>query len=161
MKVKIRPLQVRDSAISCKWRNNPDIWRYTGNKPNRVITYDDELKWIRDVIKRPNEIRFAICVGEDEQYIGNVQLTDIRERTAQFHIFIGEVSYHGKGIGTKSTLLLLDYAFSVLGLESVYLFVNNKNISAIKSYEKCGFVKLEEIDEIIKMEIFNERSQSQ
>jgi RimJ/RimL family protein N-acetyltransferase len=159
MKVKIRPLQAEDAAISYKWRNNPEIWKYTESKPDRNITYEIELNWLRDVLKRPDEKRFAICVGDNNQYIGNVQLTNINEKTAQFHVFIGEIGYHGKGVGTKSTLLILVYAFSVLNLESIYLFVNKKNISAIKLYEKCGFLRLKEVGEVIKMEIFNERNQ--
>jgi RimJ/RimL family protein N-acetyltransferase len=158
MKVRIRPLQELDAAVSYKWRNNPDVWRYTENKPNANVTYEIELNWLRDALKRHNEKRFAICVGEDDYYIGNVQLTDINEKTAQFHIFIGELSCHGMGFGTRATQLLLEYAFSILGLVSVYLFVNKKNIGAIKLYEKCGFVQVEEIGEIKKMEILDERN---
>jgi RimJ/RimL family protein N-acetyltransferase len=160
MKITIRPLRAKDAAISYRWRNNPEIWKYTKSKPDKKITYEIELAWLREVLKRPNERRFAICVGEDSQYIGNVQLTDIDERTAQFHIFIGEIDYHGKGVGTKSTLLILDYAFSVLELETVYLFVNKNNTAAIKLYEKCGFLRVEEVDEVIRMRIVNEHNQN-
>ena len=161
MKVTIRPLQAEDAAISYKWRNNLKLWKYTGSKPDRNITYEIELSWLRDALKRPNEKRFAICVGDEDKYIGNVQLTNINERTAQLHIFIGEVGYHGKGIGTKSTLLILEYGFSVLNLESIYLFVHNNNISAIKFYKKCRFVQLKETDEMIKMQIVNQANQNQ
>ena len=156
MNVTIRPLRTDDAAVSYKWRNNPDIWKYTGKKPDRVITYDIERDWLCEALKRTNERRFAICVGDENQYIGNIQLTDIDNRTAQFHIFIGEIDYHGKGVGTRATLLMLEYAFSTLGLKSVYLFVNAKNTTAIKMYERCGFRKLEEFDSLIKMEIFHE-----
>jgi len=40
MKVIIRPLQETDAFISNKWRNNPDIWKYTGNKPDKEITLE-------------------------------------------------------------------------------------------------------------------------
>jgi RimJ/RimL family protein N-acetyltransferase len=158
MKVRIRPLQELDASVSYRWRNNPDVWRYTGNKPDTNVTYEIELNWLRDALKRQNEKRFAICIGDDERYIGNVQLTDINEKTAQLHIFIGEIDCHGMGFGTSATQLLLKYAFSILGLESVYLFVNKNNIGAVKSYEKCGFVQVKEAGEIIKMEISNERN---
>ena len=156
MKVAIRPLQEEDASISYKWRNNPEIWKYTESKPDMNITYEIELNWLQDVLQRPNEKRFAICVDDDHQYVGNVQLTDINQGVAQFHIFIGEVVYHGMGIGTKATSLMLDYAFSVLGLNAVYLFVNKNNAVAIKMYENCGFYKLEESSEMIKMEIIDE-----
>lgn len=156
MKVTIRPLQVDDASISYKWRNNPDIWRYTSARPDRFVTQAIERDWLCKVLRRTNEKRFAICIGQNDQYIGNVQLTDINNNSAQFHIFIGKPNFHGKGIGQKATLLMLEYAFSELGLVSVYLFVNKNNVPAVKMYEKCGFHKLEEVNEMIKMEKTNE-----
>lgn len=153
MKVTIRPLTPVDAAISYKWRNNPEIWKYTENRPAGIISRDIEHHWLIKVLERHDEKRFAICVND--QYIGNVQLTNIDRGSAEFHIFIGEMSYHGRGIGTKATLLVLEYAFSVLNLNSVYLFVNKRNHAAIKMYKRCEFRELDEIDEVIKMEIIN------
>ncbi len=98
-----------------------------------------ELEWITKALAKPDEKRFAICVGETMEYVGNVQLTDITPDTAQFHIFIGMKKYHGKGIGTEATKLMLDHAFNVMRLKKVYLNVKHANIAAIKSYEHCGF----------------------
>lgn len=156
MEVRIRPLRETDAVISYKWRNNPEIWRYTERKPDQPITYEIEHKWLREVLKRPNEKRFAICVGNRDEYVGNIQLTDIiSKKMAQFHIFIGESSYHNKGVGTRATGLLLDYAFYILELEMVYLFVQQDNASAIRLYEKCGFSSVGEFGKRIKMEVVN------
>ena len=73
------------------------------------------------------------------EYVGNVQLTDITKEKAQFHIFIGVSKYHGLGIGTKATKLLLDYGFNILSLNEIYLAVSKLNVPAIKSYKKSGF----------------------
>jgi RimJ/RimL family protein N-acetyltransferase len=139
MKVTIRPLEEADALLSYKWRNNPEIWKYTGNKPDKEITLEIEYEWIRNVLQRQTEKRFAICIGAEMEYIGNVQLTDITEEKAQFHIFIGVNKYHGLGIGTEATKLILDYGFKILRLNEIYLSVNKLNLPAIKSYEKCGF----------------------
>jgi RimJ/RimL family protein N-acetyltransferase len=156
MKVIIRPLTIDHAKTSWKWRNDPSIWKYTGNKPNRPITIKMELEWLRNVLAKENESRFAICVSEEMNYIGNVQLTDITEEDAQFHIFIGEKQFHGMGVGTCATKLLLKYAFNTLNLKNVYLYVNSDNIKAIKSYEKCGFKTIEIHKKNLKMIIKNE-----
>ncbi|MDD4992431.1 MAG: GNAT family protein [Paludibacter sp.] len=154
MNVIIRPLEVSDALLSYRWRNDNEIWIYTGNKPNKEITLEIEQEWIRNVLKRQNEKRFAICIGDKMEYVGNVQLTDIIGTRAQLHIFIGVKKYLGLGIGTKATKLILDYGFDILRLNEVYLKVNKFNISAIKSYEKCGFEIVSKVENEFTMSIF-------
>lgn len=156
MKVTIRPLTIDDAKTSWKWRNDPLIWKYTANKPNQAITKEMELEWLRNTLLNENESRFAICVGEKMNYIGNVQLTDITKEDAQFHIFIGEKQFHGIGIGTSASKLIIEYAFNKLNLKNIYLYVNSNNIEAIKSYEKCGFKTVEIHEKKLKMTIKNE-----
>ena len=105
------------------------------------------------MLKNEDQNRFAICVNNDLQYIGNVQLTDIIDNKAQFHIFIGEKGFWNKGIGTEATLLMIKYGFENLKLHKIYLLVNKSNVPAIKSYEKCGFRICGIIDNKIRMEI--------
>ena len=47
MEVKIRPLQDKDAYTSVVWRNIPEIWKMTGSSPDREITIEDELNWIK------------------------------------------------------------------------------------------------------------------
>jgi diamine N-acetyltransferase len=144
MKVQIRPLQLADSDKSWQWRNNHHIWRFTGNRPNKHITAVIERDWLREALNRSDEVRFAICIGDALEYVGNAQLTSITNDDAEYHIFIGEANAYGKGIGGKTTELVLNYAKNILSLNSVYLNVNPANISAIRLYEKCGFIFIKE-----------------
>jgi len=145
--IYIRPLKIEDAEISYKWRNNPAVWELTGSKPDKYISLDMELAWMKGVLSRKSERRFAICIANNHKYVGNVQLTNIQGRSAEFHIFIGLPEYWGRGIGSAATRQLLKYAFSILTLDAVYLWVNKKNDRAIQIYEKNGFVKREEKDD--------------
>ena len=58
MIVTIRPLEENDALISYKWRNDPEVFKYTGRKYNKVIDLECERAWLRKVIKRPNEYRY-------------------------------------------------------------------------------------------------------
>ena len=151
MQVAIRPLEENDAKTSYLWRSDPEIWKYTGSKPNMVVTQQIEKEWIKEVLARKNEIRFAICVGVDKEYIGNIQLTNITTDNAEFHIFIGKKEYHNKGIGTQATNLLLEYARKDLKLKEVYLFVNKSNIAAIKAYNKCGFFETDTTEDKLRL----------
>lgn len=139
MDIYIRPLVREDALISYSWRNNPEIWELTGSKPDIVVTPEIELKWIDNVIKRNDQKRFAICIAETNEYIGNVQLTNIKNKKAEFHIFIGETSFWGKGIGKLATKLMTEYGFTILCLSEIYLWVNELNAKAIRIYQRQGF----------------------
>ena len=137
MNVRIRPLKEQDAYTSVKWRNDPEVFKFTGNIYNHEITIDNELEWIRKVTANPTDYRCAILV--DEVYVGNIYLTDIKEGTAHFHIFIGDKSYWGKGVAKKASLLILDYAVKVLKLKEIFLRVRKENTSAYNLYLRLGF----------------------
>lgn len=155
MKVEITPLREEHALTSYKWRNNPTVWLLTGGRPDRHITAEMELEWIKKAIANPDQKRYAILA--EGVYVGNVQLTDLKDASAQFHIFIGDTSYWGKGVATAATKLMLETAFEKLGLKSVYLWVNKKNIAAQKVYEKCGFAPSGASESEIKMSVENKR----
>jgi|LSQX01.3.fsa_nt_gb RimJ/RimL family protein N-acetyltransferase len=138
-KILIRPLVEEDAQISYIWRNDPDIWKYTGNKPNIQVTEEIEKKWILEKLEEKDSVRFAIIV--DNEYVGNIQLTNIKEYdTAEYHIFIGNKNYWNKGVAYLATAQIILYSKEILFLKTIYLTVNTKNIAAIKVYEKLGFI---------------------
>ena len=151
MNVRIRPLKEQDAYTSVKWRNDPEVFKFTGNIYNHEITIDNELEWIRKVIANPTDYRCAILV--DEVYVGNIYLTDIKEGTAHFHIFIGDKSYWGKGVAKRASLLILEYAFNVLNIKEVLLRVRNVNTNAYNLYLHLGFkdVKVDGIWTLMKL----------
>ena len=153
MNVYIRPLCVKDALKSSHWRNDPEIWAYTSSRPDRYITQDIELEWIRIALKNEASKCFAICILGTDEYIGNAQLTNINNLSAQFHIFIGNKIYWGRGISTFVTGRVLDFARNNLNLKKIYLEVNKKNAAAITSYKKNDFKIISSFDETYKMEV--------
>jgi RimJ/RimL family protein N-acetyltransferase/glycosyltransferase involved in cell wall biosynthesis len=137
-KVLIRPLQIEDASISWKWRNDPVVWKYTGSKPNIKVTEEIEKRWLEEKLNESDSFRFAITV--DDLYVGNIQLTNVVEKqSAEYHIFIGDTNYWGKGIANLATKQIVRFAANILSLKELYLFVNPSNQGAIKVYEKSGF----------------------
>ena len=137
--IYLRPLRHEDAQISWRWRNDVDIWQFTFNRPDRMVTLEMEEEWIDKVLAVPSRFNFAICLKNNDQYIGNVYLTEITDETAGFGIFLGEKSFWGRGIGTETTKLMLDYAFSTLKMQNITLMVKKTNVRAISAYRRCGF----------------------
>ena len=84
-------------------------------------------------------------------YVGNIYLTDINGESAEYHIFIGEKNYWGKGVAEEASRQILKYGFCERGLKYVYLHVRKDNVRAVQLYNKLGFVPIENEDNWIKM----------
>lgn len=54
---------------------------------------------------------------------------------------IGERKYWGKGLGTESRVLLLDFAFKERGFNRIWALILESNIGSIKMCERCGYKK--------------------
>jgi len=137
--IYLRPLVIEDAKVSYQWRNNPEIWKYSRFIPTNATTMETETAWLAEALKRKDQVRFAICIENSHTYIGNVQLIKMNNVDAEFHLFIGDTNWWGKGIGRKSTNLLLSYAFLEKKLEKVSLEVHKDNLPAISIYNSQGF----------------------
>ncbi len=160
MKVTIRPLKDGDEKVSYKWRNDPEIWLMTGSRPNIEVTEQVEYEWLQKVLTQKDSLRYAICVGDKNEYVGNVQITNITEESGEFHIFIGNKYYWGKGVGATATRLMIDEGFKK-GLKQIYLYVRLDNVAAIKVYEKCGMSVISQDGEQLKMIAENDKESKQ
>lgn len=139
MKIRIRPLQGSDAVTSVVWRNDSELWGYTKFKADHEITVKDEQDWIDRVSVDPTSARFAITA--DNVYVGNIYLTGIKDGSAEYHIFIGDKSYWGKGIAREASNLIIEYGRDVLKLNRINLFVHVANVSARHLYAKLGFLE--------------------
>jgi len=121
------------------WFNDQknDIYTTHALFPNNI----DRMKDYFQASKKNDILLLAIIYKNNNKHIGNITLRkfDWINRNAEFAIIIGESDYHGMGIGTEATQLILDYGFSKYNLHMIYLDVHSKNKGAIKVYKKVGF----------------------
>ena len=71
--------------------------------------------------------------------VAHLKGIDHRQRRAVFGVLIGEPDARGRGYGTEVARLVLDYAFTALGLHSVVLTCHEYNLAGRRAYEKAGF----------------------
>ncbi|MHB8645618.1 MAG: GNAT family N-acetyltransferase [Thermomicrobiales bacterium] len=110
--------------------------------PPLPLTIESETAWYdRAAIADASIVHFTIYETASWQPIGNADWSaiDYRNRTASFGILIGDPANRGKGYGTEATRLMLDYAFTALGLHSVMLTCYAFNEAGQHAYKKAGF----------------------
>jgi diamine N-acetyltransferase len=141
-KVALGPLQKSMISSFARWENDFAVTLMSGDSLRPISRERIEERFerrLRD--SNPWFIEFAIYERASMQVIGSADLRNIDKmhRTAEYGITIGEKSCWGKGYGTETTILMLDYAFTVLGLHSVLLSTFGYNERAVRAYTRAGF----------------------
>jgi RimJ/RimL family protein N-acetyltransferase len=138
--VALGPLRRNLLPLYQRWINDLGTAR-TLDLPPQPMTLEKEQEWYEEQAKSENSVPFTIYERRTLRPIGNAGLdgVDHRNRTASFGIVIGEPDCRGKGYGTETTRLLLDFAFTALGLNNVMLTVFEYNPAGVRAYEKAGF----------------------
>jgi RimJ/RimL family protein N-acetyltransferase len=124
------------------WDNDFQVADLRGDDPRPQTAESIAAGWeplLRG--EREDWIGFAIYALPDLRPIGIINIRDFTNPhgTAEFGIAIGEATDRGQGFGTEATRLVLDYAFTILGVYNVWLDTLAYNVGAIRAYEKAGF----------------------
>jgi diamine N-acetyltransferase len=139
-RVALGPLREDLLALYQRWLNDFAVMRTRGRPPGPV-TLEAQRSEYEGLATAEARRFFTVYDRATWQPIGDAGLhgIDYRHRAAFFAITIGEAAYRGRGYGTETTRLVLDYAFTALGLHSVQLEVNEYNLAGLHAYRKAGF----------------------
>jgi diamine N-acetyltransferase len=122
-----------------RWRSDPEVMRGTGES-TQIPTVEAMQAWYEQATKpRNREVHFTIYDLDDLAPVGTALLVRVNQHagTAEFGLTIGE--RRNQGLGTDATKLVLDWAFTVMGLHNIFLVTFSWNLPAIRAYSKAGF----------------------
>lgn len=153
-KVKLREYRKEDVPQALAYMNDPEVKRLLTPGIPFLYTLEDELKWYDGLSAMKDTYNFAIETLEDQRYIGGcgINSVDWKNSLVVVGIFIGDKNYWGKGYGTDAMRVLIKFIFEQMNIRKIKLNVYAFNERAVKSYEKCGFVK----DGTLRQEIFRD-----
>ncbi len=167
--VTLRSLDMSDVPLLHEFVKDKDVVQYSLSKWQNDYTEEEFAIWFENTINDPTVINFAIELPDSKKFIGyagfcELPADDLKIKTAEYFIFIGDKTEWGKGYGTNVTKLITQYGFEKLNLDSIFLTVSEANIAGVKAYEKAGYVQTGTIayvsksdgkpKEKIRMEIF-------
>ncbi len=143
--VRLRSIELTDlDAIMENW-NNLKLRRFL-HEP-RPFSRVEEEEWIRSTWRRRKagtDFQFAIEHKETKEFLGTAGLFSLNQvaRSIELGIAIHAEKNWGKGYGTDTMKVLLEFGFNYLNLNSVRLRVNDFNVRGIKTYKKVGFTEV-------------------
>jgi RimJ/RimL family protein N-acetyltransferase len=108
------------------------------------VTIEEATAWYEPRAAGDGNSWFTIYDRATWRPIGYTEIDEIdwRVGTAGFGILIGEADCRGRGYGTETTRLMLDYAFTALGLRNVMLATDSFNLAGLHAYRKAGFKEI-------------------
>ncbi|MFO7841545.1 MAG: GNAT family protein [Fidelibacterota bacterium] len=137
--VELCPLTENDIDILKKGYNDPEV-RDAMFMYFPLTTEEIQTK-IEKMTKDENAIQLMIVEKKNRRAVGHLSLVrpDWVSRMMTFYIVLLDKAAWGKGLGSESTAMMVDYGFNMLNLNRIQLHVNAENEPAKAVYKKIGF----------------------
>lgn len=131
---------LNDAAALLQLKNNEKAALLLGGI-HHSYTFEDIVQWIDFHNNHPDELLLVVEDTLSGKLIGHVGLYKIDRvaKKTEYGILIADDESRGKGYGTLSTKLIVDYAFKVLGMHKVTAEVLSENVPSLAMFKKCGF----------------------
>ncbi len=137
-KVTLRSVIFDDAARLTAWFLDREINDHVLRK---MLRKQDIETWITSLPEKKEELHLMVTTQEHIS-IGCISLKiNFQDRHAELALLIGEKEYWGRGFGTQSSRLMIQYAFKKLRMHKVWLGVYAYNTRALFLYHKLGFIQ--------------------
>lgn len=142
--IYLRALEPEDLEFLYAIENDEAIWEVSNTQtPYSRHILRQYLQNAHQDIFEAKQLRLVISNFE-EKTLGLIDVFDFdfKHKRAGVGILIKEQENRGKGYGKEALTLLMDYAFSHLGLHQLYCNVSEDNEASIKLFSGLGYKKI-------------------
>lgn len=136
--ITLETIQEADLEMMRVWRNAEHVRSVM--QYQSFITKEQHAEWYRSLNKKEN-IYFVIKSGTDRLGIVNLKKINRIEKTAEAGIFIGVVDYLNTVIPFVATIIMMEFAFDVLGLDILKAKIDINNTKALLFNKSLGYTK--------------------
>lgn len=103
----------------------------------RVYSREDEVNLVKAKLEEGAQV-FSMISKEDGSYIGNVELMDIENGSAEVGLCI-TMAMQNKHYGTEALKRIIEYGFKELDLNTLTAVIFSNNVRSLHNVEKLGF----------------------
>ncbi|MBT8260552.1 MAG: GNAT family N-acetyltransferase [Bacteroidia bacterium] len=135
----LRELNINDAENFYKLNLDPEVLKYTGDKP--FINIEEANNFLKEYVNQYKKYkmgRWAICLNDTNKMIG---WCGLKYHPKQKYVDIGFrlfKKHWNKGYATEASLLALDYGFNTLENNKIVAHVYNENVASQKVVLKTG-----------------------
>jgi RimJ/RimL family protein N-acetyltransferase len=138
--VALGPLRQDLSGLYQGWRSDFTTLRPAGDLDDDDAD-GDVWTWYDEMTSSDEHVWFTIYELVTGKPVGLIGLIDIDydEKSAEFFLHVGEVASQTAELGSEAGRLVRDYAFTALGLLSLFSMAYEYNLSELNYCETAGF----------------------
>lgn len=141
-RVFLRALELEDSVLFHKWRQNESVTKYLAGNFYYVSQERERTSIESKIHDDSKHVYLGVCLQEDKRLIGYVHINniDLRNLKAEWGgTLIGETDLIGKGYGEEASKLLLRFLFDQYPVNKCYAYCLANHPSTLKLFKKLGF----------------------
>jgi RimJ/RimL family protein N-acetyltransferase len=151
--VKLRAYKEADIEKAVEFINDEEVKKLLDSNIPFPMTKWQEEEWVKS--RKANTdftYDFAIEDLKTGKYIGGCSINEcnVKNRTCEIGIMIGDKEYWSKGYGSDALKLLIKFIFEEVNMNKIKLKVFSFNNRAIACYKKVGFKE----EGILKKELY-------
>lgn len=137
--ISLKPVSIEDAEFILKLRLDNEKNKYIHKTPNNI---EAQREWIENQRSRSNDYYFLI-LNKEQKPLGTISLYNLERSSGELGRWI---SYGNAYENLESVLLLHQFAYQILNLESVYTCTKVENKKVIRFWNKFGSDQCEEIE---------------
>ena len=132
--IYLEPLSEANLELVRQWRNSAAIAQYM--EYQKEISSEAQIVWFRSL---QSAYYFVIYAAKSPCGLIDLKRINLETKTAEAGLFIGDTQFLGTGIALGASILLLDFAFDQLHLETVNAKMHKDNLEAKQYNQLLGF----------------------
>lgn len=140
--VHLRALEPEDIAVLYEWENDPEVWKISNTlTPFSKYLLKRYIETSHLDVYVTKQLRFIITLNENQKPVGAIDLYDfdMYHQRAGVGILIYNRNDRGQGYASEALELLIEYAFTTLGLHQLFCNVTADNASSLTLFKNKGF----------------------
>ena len=141
----IRYVVMEDAPLILDWENNEEFWAVSENDSAYQLFDVQHLIMTLQKIETARQARWMICLKENDEAIGCVDLTEINfeEKSATVGILISDRANRRKGFATTTLRNIEDVAME-LKINHLQCTIHEENSQSIVLFEKSNYDRVGE-----------------
>lgn len=139
--VCLEPLSEANLELVRQWRNSAAIAQFM--EYQHQISPEAQLTWFRSLQAAHY---FVIYAANSPCGLIDLKRIDLESKSAEAGLFIGDAQFLGTGIALGASILLLDFAFEQLHLETIHAKMHKDNREAKQYNQLLGFQYVEKLN---------------
>ena len=142
-RLKLRPIQPKDSKALFQYRSDAETNRFQGWIPNNLKDAEDFIERSANEFNQPESwFQLIILEKSSEKIIGDIGIHFVGKENAQCELGCTlSKEFQSKGFATEALTAVIDYLFSEMGKHRITASIDSRNEASINLFKKLKFRK--------------------